>query len=104
MAYAVNDFESFIAGVRTGTGDQLGALPTGIDALGIGSRAGEDNPIFNGHISEVRYYNVRKDNQFLEDLSNGLISEDELSFSRTLARPLARNLARPLARNLTSTY
>ena len=97
MAYAVDDFESFVAGARTGTGNQLGALPTGIDALGIGSRAGEDNPIFNGHISEVRYYNVRKDNQFLEDLSNGLISEDDdLTFIRNLARPLERPLVKTM--------
>jgi len=29
---------------------------------------------WDGHIAELRYYNVRKDNQFLEDISNGEIS------------------------------
>lgn len=95
MSYAVDDFELFVAGTRTGTGDQLGALPTGINALGIGSRAGTSSEIFNGHIAELRYYNIRKPNQFHQDHSGGLISEDnDLTFARHVARPLARNLKR----------
>lgn len=95
-AWALNDAEHFVNGVRSGTGDQVVDIPTGISDLNVGSGF-DESAVFNGHIAEIRYYNVRKDNQFLEDLSNGLISEDGLAFVRTLDRPLAR----PLARNLS---
>ncbi len=95
-AYADDDVALYQSGTA-GTPDSTAAIPladamtkfaVGIDSIG--------NSPLNGHISELRYYNVRKDNQFLEDLSNGLINEDSLSFSRNLSRPLARNLARTL--------
>ncbi|KKN23616.1 hypothetical protein LCGC14_0903180 [marine sediment metagenome] len=70
---ALNDVEFFVNGTRIGTGDQSAALPVGITDLNVGSDLAEANQ-FNGHIKELRYYNVRKPNQFLEDLSNGLIS------------------------------
>ncbi len=72
-ACAEDDFEVFVEGTRAGTGDQaVTPLMTGVSDLNIGSLYDESNN-FNGHIVEIRYYNVRKDNQFLEDLSNGLI-------------------------------
>ncbi len=68
--YAANDGELFADGVRSGTGDQTITLPTGLSHFFVGSRvsAGNQN---NVHVDEIRYYNVRKDNQFLQDLSAG---------------------------------
>lgn len=93
--FALNDFEHFIDGSRAGTGDQSGTLPSGFTDFHVGANR-DGNIQLNGHIREIRYYNVRKDNQFLEDLSNGLINEGSLSFSRNLARTLTRDLARTL--------
>ncbi len=73
VAFAANDAELYVNGARSGTGDQTVVIPTGITDLDIGSGYDDAN-LFNGHIQELRYYNVRKNNQFLEDLSNGLIS------------------------------
>ena len=73
-AYKVNDFESYVEGARSGSGDQAGAVPADATALAIG-KWDSDIQFFNGHIAQIRDYNVRKDNQFLEDLSNGLIIE-----------------------------
>jgi len=67
-------------------------IPTELTTLRLDSPGGTVQS--NGHMREIRYYNERKDNQFLEDLSNGLISEPSLSFSRNVARPSARNLTR----------
>ena len=67
-------------------------IPTGLNLLNFSSVL--DTVQANGHMRELRYYNVRKDNQFLEDLSSGLINEvNDLAFSRNLARPLERPLA-----------
>ncbi len=90
-AYAANDFHLFTDGTAA-TPDTDGAVPVSIDLFRVGTTH-DSARVFNGHIAEIRYYNVRKDNQFLEDLSNGLISEDDLNFSRNLARPLERTLA-----------
>jgi len=72
-SYKLNDFELFCDGTRAGTGDQLGAVPTGMSHayVGVGYN-GADSP-WRGHIQEIRFYGVRKVNQTLEDLSNGLI-------------------------------
>ena len=68
-------------------------VPQGLNTLSFGATVDGLNQ-GNGHIREMRYYNVSKSSQFLEDLSNGLISEASLSFSRNLTRPLAENLTR----------
>lgn len=78
VCYKVNDHENYVDGDRTGTGDQLSAVPTGITTIDVGQNE-QDGENFSGHIAEIRYYNVRKDNQFLEDLSNGLIAAVDLT-------------------------
>ena len=74
MGFANDDVEYFYNGTRVGTGDQSNTVPTGLLKFNV---CGNEDSVdqLNGHIRELRYYNVRKDNQFLEDLSNGLISE-----------------------------
>ena len=67
-AFQFNDAEHFIEGVRVGTGDQTVIMPTGISRLHVGS--GEIGGLsWNGHINVLAYANVRKDNQFLEDIT-----------------------------------
>jgi len=95
MAWAENDFATSFIGAAVKT-DSSGTIPGPITELRIGADPSGVNLELNGHIAEIRYYNVRMDNQFLEDLSNGLISEDGLGFTRDLSRPLARNLARSI--------
>jgi len=68
------------------------STPQGLTTLRLSSNTNAGH--INGHMRSIRYYNVRKDDQFLKNLSNGLISETALSFSRSLARPLARNITR----------
>jgi hypothetical protein len=71
-AWAVNDFVQYMDGIARGTPDTSGTLPT-MTQLNVGSNQ-VDAQLANGHIKEFRYYNVRKDNTFLEDLSNGKIA------------------------------
>ena len=75
-AAAANDFSSpYVDGSALGTPDTGGDMPLGISRLDVGQRYPTAVFWWNGHIAEIRYYNTRKDNQFLEDLSNGLINE-----------------------------
>ena len=71
-AYADDDVIAYVDGTSSGA-DSSAAFPLA-DAMTT-LRIGADSAgnYFNGHIKELRYYNVRKANQFLEDLSNGLI-------------------------------
>jgi hypothetical protein len=71
-ALAHNDLEYYVSGTRTGTGDQAVDIPVGVTTLNVGSDQGGANQ-WNGHIAEIRYYNTRKPNAYLEDLSNGNI-------------------------------
>ena len=48
-------------------------IPTGLTTLRLAAPGGTAQS--NGHMREIRYYNVRKDNQFLVDLTNGLLPE-----------------------------
>ena len=73
-AAAEDDVEFYIDGNRIGTGDPSYDPFTNANRITVGSRFAGDLSYANGHIAEIRYYNVRKVNQFLEDLSNGLIS------------------------------
>lgn len=73
LAWAANDI-AFISNSDPVETDSLATLPT-VTQLSVGSEGVGSLGQINGHIAEIRYYNVRKDNQFLEDLSNGLISE-----------------------------
>jgi len=77
--------------------DSATVIPTGLTTLRLAAPAGTVQN--NGHMREIRYYNVKKDDTFIVNLSNGLISEDnDLTFIRHLARPLVRSLARKLTR------
>ena len=67
-------------------------VPQGLTTLRFGIAAFTDTQN-NGHYRELRYYNVNKTPQFVRDLSSGLISENnDLTFTRNLARPLERPL------------
>lgn len=59
-----NGFETVIVG------DTVDA-PANITDLNVGNQFNEANQL-NGHIQELRFYNVRKDDAFLSDLSKGL--------------------------------
>ncbi len=67
-------------------------IPTGLTTLRLAAPGGTVQS--NGHIREIRDYNVRKDNQFLVQLSNGQIPNNPLDFSR----PLIRDMMRPIQR------
>lgn len=74
MAFAANDGAAVTDGGSVSTDSTLGVPTTNaLDTLRIGFDLLGANH-WNGHIAEIRYYNVRKPNQFLEDLSNGLLT------------------------------
>lgn len=93
IGYALNDLIISSEGVA-GPQDTSAPLPVGISQMNVGANNDLTTP-WNGHIAEIRYYNVRKDNTFLESLSNGIINEDSINLSTNLARPIVRNIARP---------
>ena len=72
VAYADDDLQHYVDGIAE-TPDTTVTHPVNdtLTTLRIGSD--HSGGQLNGHIKEFRYYNVRKPNQFLEDLSNGLI-------------------------------
>ncbi|KKK75937.1 hypothetical protein LCGC14_2868700, partial [marine sediment metagenome] len=73
-AYSLNDFQGYVNGVASAH-DTAGTLPNtvhGYFAVGDGAGLG----ILTGHVQEVRFYDVRKIDTFLDDLSNGLITEE----------------------------
>ncbi len=72
IGFALDDLVYYFDGAQLGT-DSTADVPIGVSRLNIGSGHDGGNQ-FNGHIAEIRYYNVRKNNQFLEDLSNGIIT------------------------------
>lgn len=75
MAWAEDDgaLQINADGLITDSTFDLVDLAAGLNQLQIG---GSDTFIVtNSPIAEIRYYNVRKDNQFLADLSNGLKPE-----------------------------
>lgn len=72
VAWAVNDIAFYLDGVQVGV-DSLATLPT-VTTLNICSDHANLEQL-NSTMDEFRDYNVRKDNQFLEDLSNGRIPE-----------------------------
>ena len=73
FAYAANDLYLQTNG-RTAITDNAATMASGFTTFGVGDGgSGGGFAEFDGHIAEIRYYNVRKDNQFLEDLSNGYI-------------------------------
>lgn len=72
-AYKVNDFELYTNNSRSGTGDQVGSVPTGITTLQVGGRGGVLQ--YHGWIAEIAYYNERLDNTVLDEYStNGIPS------------------------------
>jgi hypothetical protein len=71
-AWAVNDFEHYVDGVRVGTGDQAGSLPTGLTRLRLAHRQGGGNQVTSGHMAEFVIYDERLDNTALGDLSQGI--------------------------------
>jgi hypothetical protein len=74
VCYADDDLAFYQDGAA-GTPDTTAAIPLAgtPTTFFVGDRSGSDRPL-NGHIKELRYYNIRKSNEFLSDLSNGLIS------------------------------
>jgi len=74
-AYAEDDISTSFDGgsvVTDSTADfPLADNPTRFFA----GKSNNSDSQMNGHIQELRYYNVRKNNQFLENLSNGLVLE-----------------------------
>ena len=68
-AYEVTDFDHYVDGNRSGTGNQVGLVPTGVDRLRIGSRWIDSSQVANAHIQQMGFANVRKDNTFLADLT-----------------------------------
>jgi len=73
--------------------DATVTVPAGLTVLRLGE-PGEVQQL-NTHYREIRYYNVRKDNTFIESLSNGIINEDSINLSSNLANSTARKTARP---------
>jgi len=92
--YAVNNFEFYWDGTRTGTGDQTGTLPTATK-LHVGANHGGSGRFFNGYIDEFAYDNVLQDNDTLEDWTlNGLPDQAPLFLAitrRTLKGPPKRS-------------
>lgn len=76
MAYADDDMATSFDGAAALTDATVGVpLSAAFAKFAVGARARVTPDVqWNGHIAEIRYYNVRKDNQFLEDLSNGIIT------------------------------
>lgn len=72
VAWAVNDIAFYLNGAQVGV-DGGATLPT-VTTLNIGSDHADAEQL-NSNFKEDRTYNERKPNQFLEDLSNGLINE-----------------------------
>ncbi len=92
IAYKGNDIEFYLNGVQIGV-DSLATIPT-FTILHVGCDFADTEQL-NEHVRELRHYNTLKTMQFYEDLTSGLISEDnDLTFARHVARPSVRNLAR----------
>ena len=72
-AYSLDDFQGYVNGAASAhdTAGTLANTAHAYFAVGSGGAGG----IFTGHIKEVRFYDVRKIDTFLADLSNGLIDE-----------------------------
>jgi len=68
VAWAVNDFELYVDSVRSGTGLQTLGGPDGLSQLDLGADLA-GNFSWWGTIAEWGYAKVRKDNQFLEDVT-----------------------------------
>jgi len=67
--YKANSFNQASNGV-IGTEDASGVVPTGINALYIGSDyTGAIGPILNGHIRSLKYYNTRLPNAQLQAIT-----------------------------------
>jgi hypothetical protein len=65
--YRVNDY-AFATNGGTVATDASGALPVGINLLGIGQR-GDTQEFLNGHIRQIAYYNTRLPNTQLQTLT-----------------------------------
>jgi hypothetical protein len=65
--YRVNDY-AFATNGGTVATDASGALPVGINLLGIGQR-GDTQEFLNGHIRAIAYYNTRLPNTQLQTLT-----------------------------------
>ena len=76
IGYKLNDFAGVINGGAVQT-DNSGAVPIGLNLLNIGSEVAVAQ--LDGHMEFLRYYNNYEGGangqQFLKDLSNGLIGE-----------------------------
>ena len=57
------------------TADTTAAIPVGDNPVTLHIGADSGGNYWNGHIAEVRYYNVQKNDTFVQQLSNGEITE-----------------------------
>ncbi len=73
-AYSLNDFQAYSNGVATAHDTSGTMFDIAHTYFGVGNGSGFD--VFTGHVKEIRFYEVRKIDTFLDDLSNGLIDED----------------------------
>jgi hypothetical protein len=67
LAYQTNDFAFSVNGGAVLT-DGAGTPPTGVTAFYVGEN-GDGGQYFNGHVLEIKYWNVRKSNAFLQAVS-----------------------------------
>ena len=65
LAYEIDDLTFFHDGTLVGQDVDLDTLPAGLDRMHIGSHQGSGAQFF-GHISEIKYWNVRKPDLFLD--------------------------------------
>jgi hypothetical protein len=81
MSYKANDVKHWFNGTEV-TSDTTVTLPTGPhDQLHLGQSSVTAGPGIHGPIAEIRYYDLEDGgtgdaDQFMEDLTNGLINED----------------------------
>jgi hypothetical protein len=71
-AYAVDNFDYYINGTRTGTGDQSGTVPSNLSVMAIGQGRNATSGSFgfsNGHIRKIAYWPKRLTNTLLEQLT-----------------------------------
>jgi hypothetical protein len=97
FGYAQDDLHHVIDGGTPATDSTMDIDTTGADTgLGIGATYAGGSPI-TGHISEIRYYNERLDNETLLNMSNGIFPSG-LAFVNDLTRDLVRGLVSNLVR------
>jgi len=70
MSFDIVSMLMSVGGAAVITDSTIAGLPVSLDLFRVGARSGF-NSSWNGHIKEIRYYNVKKSDDFLVALSNG---------------------------------